>query len=199
MINAGRRSNPLLTGIANSLAPVGAFAQPFASLIGRVVFTSTNSGLETPAFSPSCSFMIIFFKTFCFKDMSKPFCFPSSSSSISRSEITQPAPDSSASFSATCVSVIAVEASIHWPHSAVPTAMLILEGCVPSTTCRFGLSEVGGQEEPGQCHTNVLRPSSANTFHRGSALQLVESKEYTSVSKSVGCGFQKSVIPCVPA
>ena len=35
----------------------------------------------------------------------------------------------------------------------------------------LGLSELGGQEEPGQCQTSVFLPASANPFHSCSALQ----------------------------
>ena len=38
-------------------------------------------------------------------------------------------------------------------------------------------------EPPGQCHTNVFLPASANTFHSCSALQVRESKAYTISSR----------------
>ena len=50
---------------------------------------------------------------------------------------------------------------------------------------RFSLLELGGQDPPGQCHTNVFLPASANTFHNCSALQVRESKAYGAKEFSI--------------
>ena len=57
----------------------------------------------------------------------------------------------------------------NFSQSQIAVPILIAVGCVPSTTCKFSLSEVGGHEEPGQCQTSVFKPFSAKTFHNGSA------------------------------
>ena len=93
---------------------------------------------------------------------------------------------------------IILATTVEWnrPSSAVVANVLTAPGVRPSTTIRFGLSLVGGQEEPGQCHTNVFKPASALTFHIGSALQYLESRLYIVSSKSLPLRL-KQVIPWV--
>ena len=124
----------------------------------------TSNGLSLKACSPSSGFKI--------NGLLLEPLIPAIASPLSSNfSMTQGILPSEAARGWTETSVTLSEA-IRTLSESVAHSISTQAGVKPSTTDKFGLSELGGHEEPGQCQTRVFLPASAKTFHNCSALQL---------------------------
>ena len=164
--------------MVNSFASSGALAQLAAGLIGELVTSRLvwdNAAISVSVSSNNTD--VISILLFTLVNPFTPLGFFSSSTSTSpTSVIMQPTPGLFGASWAAKINFSTFSSADTMPsQSIMATPILTAPGCVPSTTYKFGLSLVGGQLEPGQCHTIVFLPDSAATFQNGSALHILES------------------------
>jgi len=176
--NNGLLSIPLDSSTTASFAPSGAFAQPVAGLIEEIdTGIEPSKEADRPDFS---SIIRVSFITACAENADASAIVKVSNSigfnlSKSKSLITHFVAAAASPITRVIFSVVSLALNIV-SSASVAAADPTQPGTTPSTTDKFGLLEVGGQEQPGQCHTNVFLPASAVQFHTASAVQSRESK-----------------------